>query len=188
LRVAAGQTWARCDYCGVTSVVAGADPNSNAPKLRIEEPPPPPAYNNAVRAPVGAVLFCAAAAYMAIDAWRAPAGVETEHVVAVIVCGVIALALAVAGLLAWREVQRVRRFREDGHLGRATVERISARSTGNTALLTLKIEVTGQPTHQLDHLSTIPAVLIPRVTSGLVLPVIVDREDPSWIEVAWHLV
>jgi hypothetical protein len=187
LRLEGGQTSAKCDYCGVTSGVAGDGARTNAPRLRVAAPPPAPGYDNAVRAPIGVAIFLAAAIYLAIAAARAPTGAETAPTVFALVCGALALLLGLAGVMAWKGVRQVRRLRETGYLGRATVERISSSGTGQTAVLTLKIEVSGQPTRGLDHQATIPALLMPRVTSGLVLPVIVDREDSSRIEIAWHL-
>ncbi|MBK7584286.1 MAG: hypothetical protein IPI67_29295 [Myxococcales bacterium] len=40
----------------------------------------------------------------------------------------------------------------------------------------------------LDHQTTIPPLLVPRLVQGLKLPLIVHPQDPSRVEVQWHLV
>ena len=177
-----------CDYCRVESIVHGAaDAKSDAPKLRID---PPPALTfrgtrNHVRGGVVAACLLAGGGLYFLLTHGADWGFS------------LFLCAAIAALLAYRtradsrkfdvKVADLESFRDNGLTGRATVERIRA-GHGRQATLALKIELTGQPERHVEHETTIPQLLVPRLVEGLALPVLVHRDDPERIEVQWHLV
>ena len=176
-----------CQYCGVTSIighVAGAP--ANAPKLRID--PPPPIFVNTFGAVLmGGLFLCAGFGLIAL---------------ATSVTGLASAGMAVLGaLFCWlmfavaaRTWLKERRYKADqewlranGLPSRATVERIHA-GQDHSATLGLKVELIGSAALHVEHYTTIPPLLVPRLVEGLTLPVVVDPEDHTCIEVQWHLV
>jgi hypothetical protein len=186
LRIEPTTDAADCTYCGVTSTVGGG--TGDAPRLRVD--PPPPIAADVMGPSIGAAtmfLFAAVAGHAAVfelSGWGS-VGVGAAAVVLAALAG----AFVYFGLIGnLRTARELRWFRDHGIAGRATVERISAHGDGKTATLGLAIELEGRPERQLDHTTTIPPLLIPQLTKGLKLPVIVHPDQTDRIEVQWHLV
>ena len=116
-------------------------------------------------------------------------GVDSS--IASIIGGGVLMLLALGALLATRLTRRRHRravhLRETGIAGRATVERIVA-GGDRSATLSLRVELTGKPTRAVEHVATVPELLVSRLVDGLTLPVLVDPDDGEHLEVQWHLV
>lgn len=185
LRVPMGATTLECSYCGVTSVLAASGASAAMPALRVD--PAAPIESNAGGAAIMSVSLGLVAILMAVGALT-----DQENNLGLAVgAGAMALfSLLAAGALVHelRKKAEHQWFRDNGIPARATVQRISAAAQDHAASLGLEIEVSGQAPRTLEHQTTIPPLLVPRLVQGLKLPLIVHPQDPSRVEVQWHLV
>jgi hypothetical protein len=182
LRLQRGEQQATCAYCGVTSVLGTPEAPVGVPRLRIE--PAPAISDKRIGAIVMGVLFGLGTIGFISDAVLSA---SLGQAVAGLVFAA-GTALCIWGFF-WekRSTDELRWFRENGVPARAKVERISGATQSNEATLGLNIEVTGAPIRNVDHRTLIPPLIIPRLTEGMALPIIVHPRDPGRIEVQWHL-
>lgn len=183
LRVDGSSPAVTCAYCGVASTVIGGGAEANAPRLRIE---PAPAVKNqgmggAVVAVVMGVAVLVCLVKVLVGGRLAPLG---GAAVFAVVAGI-----GVYGYtLGRREATDLRWFRAHGLAGRATVDRIVAATQGHAATLRLRVELLGLPRYDVEHRTTIPPLIVPRLTEGMPLPILAHPENKQRIEVQWHLV
>lgn len=185
LRIESGAQSAECLYCGATSYVQVPAAETTAPRLRID--PPPPVSNGAKNGLIAMGLFGALAVLMlTIAAFET--GKDRTAMFGFGGAFVVITALAGLGTLGASESYRQELwFRENAVPGRATVREIAIANDG-AARLTLEIQVAGRSPRQVVHTTTVPALLVPRLTQGLSLPVIVHPDDGSKLAIQWHLV
>ncbi|MEZ4223320.1 MAG: hypothetical protein R3B13_20410 [Polyangiaceae bacterium] len=185
LRIATGANSAECVYCGATSFVQSSAAQGDAPKLRVD--PPPPVDGDFLGLYFMIVSLGLLSAGMLLYGVFAEG---TDRIVTLgvgVFFGVFAMAF-VLGLLQARSRYRDEVwFRENALPGRATVREIAVAHDG-MARLSLEVQVAGQAPRHLEHVTGIPALLVPRLTQGLSLPIAVHPHDGSRLEIQWHLV
>jgi DNA-directed RNA polymerase subunit RPC12/RpoP len=179
LRIDPGEPQVVCQYCKQTLLVRGDGP-ANAPRVTIAAPPAP---LDEVRLTIGIgmVGVLVAAAGLVAMVW-------TGHLAALlfVALGGTFAALSFIGVPRKRAYLReIRTLREQGIPGRATVRSLGA-GQGTSATLVLDVDLGGQH-RSVTHPTTIPMLLIPKVTSGCALPVLVHPSEPDTIEIQWHL-
>jgi hypothetical protein len=185
LRMLAEATSARCEYCGVTSSVG--TPSKGAPRLRID-PAPPIRFVNVDAMLNGYVLTTIGGVMVVVGVILA----VTKGVELLILTGIGTLLVAVGAVFLHatskerRQEREQQWLRDNGLAGRATVESIRAGQT-RRATLGLKIELAGRTEFRVDHVTTVPELLVPRLVQGLCVPVIVHPVAQDQIELQWHL-
>ena len=128
------------------------------------------------------------AAVFAVLATLIPA-VRVGFIPAAAVLSLAGICLLVLGRRVRAKAAAVRRVLETGIAGKGTI--VTMAQTGlivNLApqvRMTLSVEVPGRPTYQADLKVIVPLLLVGRLTSGVPLPVKVNRADPSNVVIDW---
>jgi DNA-directed RNA polymerase subunit RPC12/RpoP len=185
LRLDPDTAFVTCDYCHVKAYVRDAPPD--APRVTIAPPPEPPDETRmAFGATVVLALLALGAVALFVDAVLTGDPVQgMAGVVGALVFAFMAVAIVIIGRRGKRELEEFRLLREHGLPGRATVRALGG-GQGLTARLQLVLEA-GGPTRDVVHETRVPALLVPKVTAGAALPVLVHPKDPDHIEIQWHL-
>ena len=177
LRLDADATQATCSYCGSTSYTSQTP--ANAPRIIIA-PPPEVADQTIVTVVVG-ILFLGVTAlglYAAIE--KGPGGW---------ILFAIGLWMSGSCIVGYGRnkaaIARAQLLRDQGIPARATVRSVGAGHARN-ATLALDVEHGGQ-IRTLSHATTVPALLVPRVTAGARLPILIHPREQNEIEIQWHL-
>lgn len=187
LRLDEGAQSAECIYCGATSFIRGAGSAAGSvPTLRVD--PPPPIDGSGVKVGIGGTILFGAMAIVPLVAAVFEDGADR---IAAACFGVVFLGVSGFAAVVTVNTRRWYRdqvwFREHGLPGRATILGIRVANDG-AAALTLELQTAGRETRQLEHTTSVPALLIPRIVQGLSLPVIVHPRDEARVEIQWHLV
>jgi hypothetical protein len=184
LRVGDEAALVECSYCGAASSLRAAA--GAAPRLRVD--PPPPIENGVPGGLIMSAITGGLAGVLLVSALFFSKG--SESVGLGVGALVLALLFGLALYLALREVRLYNErkwFRANALPGRATIREVRAKHDGS-AVLALDVQVASAGKRNVEHHTTIPALLIPRVTQGVSLPVIVHPHDESMLDVQWHLV
>lgn len=183
LRVSGAPMTIACAYCGTTSILAGPDAEPNGPRLRIT--PAPPVENPYGGGAMAGGLFALVAVGCLLQALL---GDSLVPLAGTLLFGTIAGLGVHFYLMGKKEAEVHRWFRDHGLPGRATVQRIVASTRGHSAVLGLQIELSERARYDVEHRTAIPPLLVPRLTKGLSLPVVVHPADQHRVEIQWHLV
>jgi len=178
LRLDPSAAHATCDYCSVTSYVREAP--ADAPRITIAAPPEPLDETKLV---LGMAIAFAVLALVSV-----PIALFGHPIWGVgVLIGVVMSALSISGYSRKKEyLAEARLLRERGITGRATVLSLGA---GHDRNATLQLEVqAGGVSRQVAHRTAIPMLLVPRIASGMALPVLIHPSKPDDIEIQWHLV
>ncbi|MEM9695437.1 MAG: hypothetical protein AAGA56_23030, partial [Myxococcota bacterium] len=183
-----------CAYCGV--LLKTEAEGLTAPTLRIRKSPipePPSERRVAINRWLGRVLLGAAAAALPAAPFAylfLPEGAAAICLAITFHGGLFGLGSWAKGSVLEKEREAVARrvwLREHGEAGRATVLEVIA-GEGYEATLRLRVEVVGKPDRASTHKATVPALLVPSLAAGVCLPVVVHPDEPSELEIQWHLV
>jgi LSD1 subclass zinc finger protein len=182
LRLDPGALHVVCEYCSQTlQVQHDGDVAAGVPRVTIAEPPQP---LDEVRLTIwiGVILAVVALAGVVVAVTTA----RWAFFIVPALAAPLAILAAVGAPRKKAYLADIRLLREHGVPARATVRSISA-GEGQVATLTLDLQVKGEQ-RSMTHVTSIPLLLVPRVTAGCALPVLVHPVDPSQIEIQWHLV
>ncbi len=185
LRLDPERSQVTCNYCQVTSYLRDAPPN--APRITIA-PPVEPLDETRLTLMVGVVcggLALGALVVIIVGVARGTPGLVAGGAVLALLFGSLAVLAFIGYPRKKQYLAEVRRLREHGLPGRATVRSLGA-GAGLRAKLQLHLEVQGD-VRDVAHETAIPALLVPKMTSGAALPVLVHPDDPNQIEIQWHL-
>jgi DNA-directed RNA polymerase subunit RPC12/RpoP len=183
LRVDPSAVRVDCDYCRVTCFVKDAPPNT--PQVTIAPAPEPV---DETKLTLGIGIVCAVLALGGVVIAATSGGDARAIGAGVLFIGIFGTLAVLAALGYPRKkeyLRHVRRLRDEGIPGRATVKSVGAAGDRN-AKLQLDVE-TGSSTRRVVHETTIPALLVPQIVSGAALPVLVHPTNPDEIEIQWHL-
>ena len=183
VRVSPSEDRVTCDYCHVSAFVRDAPPN--APQVTIAPPPEP---LDETKLTLGIGIVCAMVTIVSV-LFAATSGGDAPRLASGILLaglfGYLAVSAAIGYSRKKKYLRELRLLREQGLAGRATLRSLGA-AEGRTAKLQLDVETQGG-TRRVTHQTTIPALLVPRVSAGAALPVLVHPTDPDTIEIQWHL-
>jgi ribosomal protein S27AE len=183
VRVDSTEDRVTCGYCHVTAFVRDAPPH--APQVTIAPPPEP---LDETKLTLGIGIVCAVVAMVSVVVAATSVGdapVLASGILLAMLFGTFAVLAAIGYPRKKACLRELRLLHEQGLAGRATIRSLEA-GQGRSALLQLDVETVGG-IRRVTHQTTIPALLVPKVSAGAALPVLVHPADPERIEIQWHL-